>query len=78
MLKPQNKYNGLSYEDLLDVLKSARPGKEARMLHHELRKHGSGLSFTDRYPLALPIIASTLVAILTNAILLAIGCLGKS
>ena len=31
-------------------LQTCKRGKEARRLHKELKEHGDGLPFTDRYP----------------------------
>lgn len=39
-----------SYRELLERMKTAKPGRECRELHRKLRKYGRGLFFTDRYP----------------------------
>lgn len=45
-----NQYEGMTYRELLDEIDKVRYGKEARMLHRELRRHRSGLPLFMRYP----------------------------
>ena len=46
-----DKYNGWSYEELLLECGSRKlSGKEARAIHKELKKYGSGLPVSMRYP----------------------------
>lgn len=60
-------YDGWSYEQLLIECGSKKlSGKEARAIHRELKKYGSGLPISRRYP-NLPIwlsIASLLLVII--------------
>ena len=63
-----------TYRNLLEQMKTVRPGKECRDLHRKLRKYGTGLCFRDRYPnfdLSVAVIA--LVVSLT---VLVLKCLG--
>lgn len=46
----KNKYSKMTHSELLKVLSTATPGKEARLIHHELKKYGDGVFFWDRYP----------------------------
>lgn len=60
-------YSGWAYEDL--AKESNRKGltaKEARVLHRELKKHGSGLPLFMRYP-NLPIWVSIASLLLVSA-----------
>lgn len=54
-----NKYKNMTRRELLEAAMSVRKGKEARQLHHALKKFDpkDGLSFWDRYP-NLPLIIS--------------------
>lgn len=54
-----NKYENMTRRELLEAAMSVRKGKEARKLHHALKKIDpeDGLSFLDRYP-NLPLIIS--------------------
>lgn len=67
----RNKYSGWSYWDL--ATEARRPyltGREARMLHRELKKHRSGLPLNVRYPnLPLWIAAGALVLVLLKPVL---------
>ncbi len=40
----------MKYSQLLEWQKKVRPGKDARRLHKELKKYGSGLFWEIRYP----------------------------
>lgn len=66
-----NKYNGWHIWDLMDESnKKNLSGKDARMLHRELKKHGSGLPIFMRYPnLPLWISILTMLLVLAGAIL---------
>lgn len=39
-----------TYEEICEDLRTAKPGKQARELHKELKAYGDGLSLADRYP----------------------------
>lgn len=46
-----NKYDGMTLWELMDESnRKDLTGKEARMLHKALRKHGTGLPLFMRYP----------------------------
>ena len=53
----------MSYEEILKCLKTAKPGKECRALHKELKKFGDGLAFMYRYP------KSTIILSIISAII---------
>lgn len=46
-----------TYKEICGDLQNAKPGKEARKLHKELKAYGDGMVFTDRYPLFFPVIS---------------------
>ena len=46
-----------AYKEICRDLQNAKPGKEARKLHKELKAYGDGMAFTDRYPLFFPVIS---------------------
>ena len=46
-----------SYEEICDDLRNAKPGKEARKLHRELKHYGDRIDFLDRYPYLLLILS---------------------
>lgn len=48
--KNPNKYDGMSYEELLREIPKASQGEEARMIHRALKKYGDGLHMMYRYP----------------------------
>lgn len=74
MRKRVNPYEGWSYAQLADESnKKYLSGKEARMLHKELKKHDSGLFLSQRYPnLTLYVSITSLLLVLLKLILLAI------
>lgn len=39
-----------SYRELLERMKTVKPGKDCRELHKKLKKYGDGMFFMDRYP----------------------------
>lgn len=67
----KNKYSGWDYIDLAkESNRKDLTGKEARMLHRELKKHNSGLPMFMRYPnLPLWISIATMLLVGTGAIL---------
>ena len=68
----KNKYSGWDYFRLADESNRKNlTGKEARMLHRELKKHHSGLPMFMRYPnLPLWISIACLLLVLLKPILL--------
>lgn len=46
----ENKYTGMTYRELLEETDRVQYGKQARMLHRELKKNHSGLPMFKRYP----------------------------
>lgn len=70
----KNKYSGWDYSRLADESNRKNlTGKEARMLHRELKKHHSGLPMFMRYPnLPLWISIASLLLVLLKPILLGI------
>ena len=70
----ENKYNGWDYFRLADESNRKNlTGKEARMLHRELKKHHSGLPMFMRYPnLPLWIAIIALLLVLLKPVLLGI------
>lgn len=67
----KNKYSGWGYFELCDECnRKFLTGKEARMLHRELKKYHSGLPMFMRYPnLPLWISISTMLLVVAGAIL---------
>ncbi len=51
MSNQKNKYSGMTHGELMKAADIATPGKEARLLHRELKKYDDGLFWWDRYPL---------------------------
>lgn len=45
-----NRYDGMTYDELLKKIPETQEGKEARILHRALKKHGDGLHIMYRYP----------------------------
>lgn len=69
----RNQYSGWRYEELLGEAckRSDLTGKEVRMLHKELRKHGDGIPLQYRYPnLKTWIAAGALLLVLYRQFLL--------
>lgn len=65
----ESKYEGMTYRELLEETDRVQYGKQARMLHRELKKHHSGLPMFMRYP-NLPLWFS-----ITSLLLVAIGAI---
>lgn len=57
----KNKYSQMTHSELIKALSTAKPGREARLIHRELKKYGDGLVFWDRHPLLVQILIQTLV-----------------
>lgn len=66
-----NKYDGMTLWELMDESnRKDLTGKEARMLHKALRKHGDGLPMFMRYPnLPLWISIGTVLLVAAGSIL---------
>ena len=64
-----NKYAGMTYRELLEETDRVQYGKQARLLHRELRKHNDGLPMFMRYP-NLPLWFS-----ITSLLLVSIGAI---
>lgn len=66
----KNKYSGWGYFELCaESEKKYLTGKEARMLHKELKKHKSGLPLFMRYP-EFPLYFSAVVALVVSVLAL--------
>lgn len=61
MNSQKNKYSEMTHAELLRAANTEKPGKEARLIHKELKKYGNGLLFRDRHPLLVQILIQTLV-----------------
>ena len=59
----ENKYYGMTYRELLEETGRVQYGKQARLLHRELKKHHSGLPMFMRFP-NLPLWLSIVVLLL--------------
>ena len=59
----ENRYESMTYPELLHESDKCLRGKEARQLHRALKKYGSGLPMFIRYP-NLPIWFSIIVLLL--------------
>ena len=55
-----SKYTGMDYGQLLRETDKAKPGRECRQIHRELKRldKDNGLSFFERYPIVLAIVVS--------------------
>lgn len=73
----KNRYSKMTHAELLKALSTAKPGREARLIHRELKKYGDGLFFWDRYPGLIQvgvIVFDTLVSVVGALTIL--KCLG--
>lgn len=61
MNSQKSKYSEMTHVDLMRAANTAKPGKEARLIHKELKKYRNGLLFQDRHPLLVQILIQTLV-----------------
>lgn len=59
-----------TYEEICDDLSRARPGKEARKLHKELRQYGDGVRLIDRYPLGYPVCVGSILGIVISILVI--------
>ena len=66
---------GESYQELLEQMKIAKPGKECQILHKKLKRYGSGMFFRDRYP-NFDILVS-IVALAVSLTVFILRCFGK-
>ena len=60
----------MTHREIFERLKTAKPGKECRALHKELKKYGDGVSFMYRYPYVfhLPAVVMSIVAIIISVV----------
>lgn len=59
-----------NYRELLERMKTAKPGKECRDLHKKLRKYGRGMFFADRYPYFSILLSGVAAGISLGALIL--------
>lgn len=73
----ENKYKSMTYRELMRAAGVTKPGKEARLIHKELRKYGDGLLFWDRYPLLIQILVILFdVAVSVSCVLATLNLFG--
>ena len=67
----RSRYTGMTLRQLYLETQTAKPGKDARELHRELKKHGDRLFLLDRYP-ELQITMLCVAAIISIAVIVAL------
>lgn len=55
MDRQRNRYSKMTHIELMEASNVAKPGRDARLIHRELKKYGNGLLFWDRHPILVKI-----------------------